>query len=181
MLAGGSTALAEGTLGFGVAWLIGLGRTHLPATMDYLGALAAAVLAGAALGGVGGAVTLGWSVGADVEGGGTSARWDPRAALRALSLDHLLVRELLYRGVALWLGLKLLYALAVGAGGASPGGMLGADARVPILVAIVALADLARRREFVFFADLGLGAARAVALYVLPGALLECALLVVLR
>lgn len=181
ILAGASTALAEGTLGFAAAWLIGPGRTHLPATLDYLGALALAVLAGAALGGVGGAATLGWSTGAEVGTDAPRGRWDPRAALRALQVDRFLVRALMGRGVGLWLGIEVLYALALGAGGGPLGRMLGVNPGMLVLVALVALADLARRREFVFFADLGVGPVLAVALYVLPGALLDGALSLVLR
>jgi hypothetical protein len=181
ILAGAGTALAEGTLGFGAAWLIGPGRTHLPATLDYLGALVRAVVAGGALGGAGGAAALGWSVGGAEAAGAGRVRWGVLAALRVPRLDRFLARVLLERGVGLWVGVRALYALGGAAGGASPIQMLGPQPGMPILLALLALADLARRHEYVLFADLGLGAARAVALYVLPGALLEAALLLVPR
>ncbi len=182
MVAGGTTALAEATLGFGAAWLIGPGRLHLPATLGFVTAAAGAVLGGVALGGVGGALTLGWSM--RVEGG---PPWSLRAELRALRLDGFLARALLVRGLWLWAGIRALL-LVMGAGfllargsGVAPFGhtLMNLHLLVVELLALLAVADLARRREFVLFGDLGLGPLRATALYVIPGALLEAALLVV--
>jgi hypothetical protein len=53
ILAGASTALVEATLGFAVSWLIGPGRTQLPAAFDYPTAAALATLGGGALGALG--------------------------------------------------------------------------------------------------------------------------------
>jgi hypothetical protein len=190
LIAGASTALAEATLGFGASWLVGPGRLHLPTTVDYLAAVGLATLAGAALGGVGGALSLGWSVGPDAGADGVRARWSVRAALRSLRLDGFLVRALLARGVWLWAGLRVMwalvmgvgYALVQGGGGAPLGrGLVTPDVRIVELLVVLAFLDLARRREFLLFADLGLGPGRAVALYVVPGALLEAALLLVPR
>jgi hypothetical protein len=190
MIAGASTALAEATLGFGASWLVGPGRSHLPNTVDYLVAVGLATLAGGALGGVGGALSLGWSVGPDVGADGARARWSVRAALRSLRLDGFVVRALLGRGILLWLGLRVMWALVMGAGSAVTQGGGGAplgqglvtpDVRIVELLVALAFLDLARRREFLLFADLGLGPVRAVTLYVLPGALLEAALLLVPR
>ena len=185
MVAGAATALAEATLGFGAAWLIGPGRLHLPATAGYLAAVVRAVLGGVALGGVGGALTLGWSPSAT-----DAAPWSARAWLRALRVDGFLARELLMRGVWLWAGLRVLFSLAMGAGFVATAGSGGAPFGVAVvtpqvvvveLLVLLALADLARRRELVLFADLGLGPVRAAVLYVAPGALLEAALLLVPR
>lgn len=190
MLAGAVTALAEATLGFGAAWLIGPGRTHLPSHVGFLVAVGQATLAGGALGGAGGALTLGWSVGAGAGAGGAGARWSAAAAIRALRLDGVLFRALLGRGVWMWIGLRALWILVMGAGwavtqggGGLPvaRGIVAPDVRIVELLIPLAIADLARRREFVLLADLGLGPVRAVCLYVLPGALLEAALLLLPR
>lgn len=185
VIAGGTTALAEATLGLGVAWLVGPGRLHVPSEVGYLVAVGRAVLGGIALGGVGGALRLGWSV--EPESGG---RWAPWSGLRSLRMDRALAVVLLERGFGLWLGLRLVFGLLAGAGYSITGGQEGApfavglvrpDLRVVELLVVLAFADLARRREFVLLGDLGIGPFRAAALYVLPGALLEPALLLVPR
>jgi hypothetical protein len=190
LLAGAATALAEATLGFGAAWVIGPGRTHLPNDVGFLVAVGQATLVGGALGGVGGALTLGWSLGPDAGTGGAAERWSVGAAIRALRLDGFLVRALLQRGLWLWVALRALWALVTGAGHAITQGTAGAplaqgiltpDLRIVELLIPLAVVDLARRREFVLLANLGLGGVRAVGLYVLPGALLEAALLLVPR
>ncbi len=185
MVAGATTALAEATLGLGVTWLIGPGRLHLPGTMDFGAAVGRAVLAGVALGGVGGAFTLGWSART-----GDDEPWSLRAEIRALRLDGLLVRALLVRGLWLWAALRVMFSLALGVGSRlteGSGGMpfgraLGTPQVVVVeLLALLAFADLVRRRELLLFADLGLGPLRAAFLYVVPGALLEAVLLLVPR
>jgi hypothetical protein len=182
--AGACTALAEATLGFAAAWLVGPGRTHLPSAVDYPTAVALATLAGGALGAVGGITALGWEV--------ETRRMTPgeltsgvRSFLRSLPLDAWLARRLIFRGLLVWAGLRLLFVLATGAaadsdvGGASQGAATGL--RLLVVCAVVAFADLARRREFVLLADLGVGAGVAVALYVIPAALLEGIVTVVAR
>src|SRR5512137_2925742 len=72
LLAGAFTALAEATLGLAAAWLIGPGRTHLPNHVGFLVAVGEATLVGGALGGAGGALTLGWSLCPDAGSGGAS-------------------------------------------------------------------------------------------------------------
>lgn len=182
ILAGGCTALVEGTLGFGVSWLIGPGRTHLPSVFDYPTAVAIATLGGGALGALGGITALGWDV--------DERRLSPdhlisrvRSFWRSLSLDRWLTKKLLARGLVIWIGLRVLFQLALGA--ASEGGVvvssydLASGVRLLLVCALVALADLARRREFILLANLGVPAGVAVMLYLIPGALLESVLLVV--
>jgi hypothetical protein len=185
MIAGGTVAFAEATLGLGASWLVGPGRLHLPSEVGYLVAVGRSVLGGIALGGAGGALTLGWSV--EPESGGRRAPWWGFGWLR---VDRALAVVLLERGFGLWLGLRLVFALLAGAGYSITDGQGGApfavgvvtpDLRVVELLVVLAFADLARRREFVLLGDLGIGAFRATALYVLPGALLEPALLLVPR
>ena len=184
MLAGACTALAEATLGFALAWLIGPGRTQLPSAADYPTAVAIATLGGCVLGALGGITTLGWEV---------EERWTSpgelisgvRSFLHSLPLDAWLARRLLLRGLLVWAGLRLLFVLATGVtagsdvGGASQGAASGL--RLLVVCAVVAIADLARRREFVLLANLGVRAGVAVALYVIPAALLESIVLVVGR
>lgn len=185
MMAGGAAALAEATLGLGASWLIGPGRLHVPSDVGYLVAVGRAVLGGIALGGAGGALTLGWSVEPESRG-----RWAPWSWLGSLRMDHALAVVLLERGFSLWLGLRLVFALLGGAGYSVTGGHEGApfaeglvipDLRVVELLVVLAFADLARRRELTLLGDLGIGPLRAAAFYVLPGALLEPALLLLPR
>jgi hypothetical protein len=176
MAAGACTALAEATLGFGAAWLVGPGRTHLPNAVDYPTAVALATLAGGALGAVGGITALGWEVEERRTAPGELIA-SARSFLHSLPLDAWLARQLILRGLLIWAGLMLLFVLATGAtadsdvGGASQGAATGL--RLLVVCAVVAIADLTRRREFVLLADLGVRAGVAVSLYVIPAALLE--------
>jgi hypothetical protein len=184
ILAGACTAFAEATLGFGVSWLIGPGRSQLPGVVDYQTAVALATLGGGALGGLGGIAALGWDVEErrpSLEGliSGVRSFW------RSLSLDRWLAKKLLIRGLVIWIGLRVLLLLALGA--ASEGGVvvpsydLASGVRLLLVCALVALADLARRREFILLANIGVRAGVAVVLYVIPGALIESVLLVAAR
>lgn len=178
ILAGASTALAEGTLGFAVSWLIGPGRTHLPSAVDYPTTVGIAAAAGGVLGALGGITALGWSV--DEPG---VSRPDVRSFLDSLRLDAWLARALLLRGLLIWAGLRLLLLLVLGSAGSGDGVWwslgFGPAVRFLVVCALVAVADLARRREFVLLADLGVQAGVAVALYVVPGALAEGIVLLV--
>jgi hypothetical protein len=184
ILAGGCTALAEATLGFGASWLIGPGRRHLPSAMAFPTAVLIATLVGCALGALGGITALGW----DVEerrltrqGAGAAVR----SFRRSLSLDRWLAKKLLVRGLVIWTGLRVLLLLALGAAGA--GGVvvssydLASRVRLLLLCALIALADLAWRREFTLLANLGVRAGVAVLLYLIPGVLLESVLLAAAR
>ena len=184
ILAGACTALVDATLGFGVAWLIGPGRTHLPSAVDYPTAVVIATLGGCALGALGGITALGW----DVE----EREWSPavlrsefRSFLQSLRLDRWLSQALMFRGLVIWAGLRLLFLLATGtASGDDVGGVsLGAASGIRLLAlcAVVATADLAWRREFILLANLGVRPGLAVALYVIPAALLEGIVMVVMR
>jgi hypothetical protein len=62
-----------------------------------------------------------------------------------------------------------------------PEGLVTPDLRVVEVLALLSFVDLARRREFVLLGNLGIGPLRAASVYVLPGALLEAALLLVPR
>jgi hypothetical protein len=181
MVAGACTALAEATLGFAAAWLVGPGRTHLRSVVDYPTAVALATLAGGALGAVGGITALGWEVEARrMTPGSLASRF--LGFRRSLAVDPWLARVLLLRGAVIWAGLRVLYFLATsGAGdGAAARSSLGVapGTRFVAVCALLAVADLARRREFVLLGDLGVRAGVAVALYVVPGALVEGVLLV---
>lgn len=107
------------------------------------------------------------------------------AFLRSLTLDGRLALALLLRGLWIWAGLRILLLLGrgtAGAGGGAPWSLeFGASVWFLVVCGLVAVADLARRREFVLLADLGVGAGLAVALYVAPGALAEGIVSVVAR
>jgi hypothetical protein len=179
ILSGGCTALAEATLGFAVAWLIGPGRTQLP-NVDYPTAVALATLGGCALGGLGGITALGWDVESRKMSPGRLAS-GLRSFLRSLSLDAWLVRALLLRGMVIWAGIRLLFLLATSGAGMRLTSDLAAGARLLVICALVAVVDLAWRREFVLLADLGVRPGVAVLLYAVPGVLFESILLVVVR
>lgn len=184
VLAGACTALAEATLGFGVSWLIGPGRTHLPSIVDYPTAVALATLGGCALGGLGGMTTLGWDY--DRRRISPDALWsDLLLFVRSLRLDRWLAWALLLRGLLIWAGLRFLFSMATSAAG-NGGGVrlvfdLASGVRFLLVCAFVAGADLVWRREFVLLANLGVRAGVAVALYVIPGALVEGVLLMAAR
>jgi hypothetical protein len=184
IVAGACTALAEGTLGFAVSWLIGPGRTQLPVVVAYPTAVAIATLGGCALGALGGITALGWEVEAH-ELSPAALRSACRSFLRSLRLDGWLCRALLLRGLVIWAGLRLLFLLATSAAGNGGGVRLSFDlasgVRFMGVCALVAVADLAWRREFTLLANLGVRAGAAVALYVFPAALLEGLLLAVAR
>ena len=184
MLAGACTALAEGTLGFAAAWLIGPGRTHLPSAVDYPTAVTIATLGGCALGALGGITVLGWDY--DKRRMSPDALWsDLLSFVGSVRLDAWLARTLLFRGLLIWAGLRLLFFLATSTAGSGGAVLLVFDLASGVgfllVCALVAVADLAWRREFILLANLGVRAGLAVALYLVPGALIESVLLVVAR
>jgi len=77
----------------------------------------------------------------------------------------LIVRRAVLRGVMFWIGLRLLLLM-----------LRNTESHpllVGVIIALLAYADLSRRNEEVFLANLGIGLRHAVALYVVPACLLE--------
>jgi hypothetical protein len=98
--------------------------------------------------------------------------------------DRLFALALVRRALFLWIGVRLLVALA-GGGGAATSGLIPLTARmtalVVLLVGFLNFLEARRRNEDVLLANLGVAQASVAALSVLPAIMAETAVWMVNR
>ena len=92
-----------------------------------------------------------------------------------------LVRQVMLRGLVLWLLLRCTHAVVLLMAGMRPSLSAG-SAMVPVvlLAALLSLVDIARRRETVFLGNLGIPARTVAAVGAAPAAAMEIILLLLL-